>query len=169
MVVSKKTSAKSTQPKKTASANTGASKKKCARKKISPDPEEALKGKDFRDAKSKARQYAKNPKMAFQAADDAMKKAESLKIHGKLQKVWDSFMTMIRLVKSWAKGEYTAVPWKSILLAISAIVYFLIPTDFIPDFIVALGYLDDASVIAWIIASIKKDLDQFKEWETHAT
>ena len=35
----------------------------------------------------------------------------------------------------------------------------------ISDFIPVVGYLDDAAVISFVVASIKADLDNFLEWE----
>ncbi len=52
-------------------------------------------------------------------------------------------------VPLWAKG-----------LAVGAIVYLLIPTDAIPDFIPFAGWADDAGVIASAIASIGGAMNQ---------
>jgi uncharacterized membrane protein YkvA (DUF1232 family) len=39
------------------------------------------------------------------------------------------------------------------------------PVDVIPDFLVGLGFLDDAAIIGWTIKTIKSDVDRFLEWE----
>jgi hypothetical protein len=43
--------------------------------------------------------------------------------------------------------------------------YFLTPIDVIPDFIVGMGYLDDAAVIAWVMNTVKSVLNEFLKWE----
>ena len=142
---------------------------KISKTKKHPDPKKAHESKDFSSATSKAREYAKNPAMAFGVANEALQKAEKVKGQCSLSKVLEPLLTIIRLVTAWAKGEYTVVPWKTIVLALSAIVYFLVPTDLIPDFILGLGYIDDAAVIAWVVKSIKTDLDAFMQWEIDTT
>jgi len=56
------------------------------------------------------------------------------------------------------------VPWKTLVAAVTALVYFISPLDFIPDFLAA-GFLDDALVVGWVLSSIKNDLDVFVFWE----
>ena len=57
------------------------------------------------------------------------------------------------------------MPWETIALAIGAIAYFVSPVDLIPDFIPVAGYIDDAAVIAFVIASATNELHSFREWE----
>ena len=52
------------------------------------------------------------------------------------------------------------------LYAVGAVVYFVSLIDLIPDFIVGVGLVDDVAVIGWVLKSIKKDLEEFREWET---
>lgn len=111
----------------------------------------------------RAEEYAKDPERARRLIDEASRKAELRK--GKLTGVWESLMALIRIVRSWIDGSYREIPWSSIVLAIAALIYFVMPIDFIPDWIVALGFVDDAAVVAWVITSIKEDLEAFIVWE----
>ncbi|MBL4707839.1 MAG: DUF1232 domain-containing protein [Flavobacteriales bacterium] len=82
-----------------------------------------------------------------------------------IKAVWIDFQTLLRLVKAWRKKEYTDIPWKTILYAASAIFYFVSPLDLIPDFIPFGGFLDDITVITFVVKSLKEDLEKFKNFE----
>jgi uncharacterized membrane protein YkvA (DUF1232 family) len=49
---------------------------------------------------------------------------------------------------------------------VATILYFLLPTDVIPDWILGLGYIDDAALIGWTMNTVKSDIDGFREWES---
>ncbi len=71
---------------------------------------------------------------------------------------------MISLIKSYWKKEYTDIPVKSVLAIISALCYWLLPADVIPDVIPGIGYVDDASVIAFCLKLINDDLKDYQIW-----
>jgi uncharacterized membrane protein YkvA (DUF1232 family) len=48
---------------------------------------------------------------------------------------------------------------------IAGILYFVLPIDVIPDFIVGAGLLDDVAVLTWVLNSVRPVLDDFGEWE----
>jgi uncharacterized membrane protein YkvA (DUF1232 family) len=85
--------------------------------------------------------------------------------HAALRAVFDDLGNMIRLVRAWASREYGAIPWKTIALATGALVYFLDPLDVVPDFVPVVGYLDDVTVIGFVVSSIRGDIERFVEWE----
>jgi uncharacterized membrane protein YkvA (DUF1232 family) len=70
-----------------------------------------------------------------------------------------------RLAQAYATGDYKAVPWKAVMTALAAIIYFLNPIDLIPDFIPGLGLTDDFSILLWVYNSISTEVDKFLEWE----
>ncbi len=84
---------------------------------------------------------------------------------GVLRSAWTDFWTLWRFVRAWRDGSYRDVPWKSILVAIAGIFYFVDPIDIIPDFIPVIGYLDDGVVLAFVARTIHSDLEKFREWE----
>ena len=71
---------------------------------------------------------------------------------------------MISLVKNFAEGKYTSVPYGTILAVTSALIYFASPIDLIPDFIPGVGYVDDMAVVSFCLSMVKKDIESYKEW-----
>ena len=122
-------------------------------------------GSFFARMKNKAAEYLNNPDKLNQLIEKAKNKAESKK-QGPLKEVLDSLMALLRLVRAYAKREYLEVPWQSLLLIVATILYFLLPTDVIPDWILGLGYIDDAALIGWTMNTMKSDIDGFREWES---
>jgi uncharacterized membrane protein YkvA (DUF1232 family) len=122
-------------------------------------------GSFFARMKNKAAEYLNNPKKLNELIDKAKYKAESKK-QGPLKEVLDSLMALFRLVRAYAKREYVEVPWQSLLIIVATILYFLIPTDLIPDWIIGLGLIDDAALIGWTMNTVKTDIDGFREWES---
>ncbi len=71
---------------------------------------------------------------------------------------------MILLIKSYTKKEYTEIPYKSIIVIIIALIYFLSPIDLIPDWIPYAGYLDDAAMIGLALKIVGEDLEKYRAW-----
>jgi uncharacterized membrane protein YkvA (DUF1232 family) len=115
--------------------------------------------------KSKAEDYARDPKKAKKLLDDAVKKTKSFEINrGPLAEIWSYLTALFRLLRAYIRGDYRDIPWGSIVMVIVAIIYFVSPIDLIPDFLPG-GFIDDAAVIAFVVAQIKVDLDNFLAWE----
>ena len=74
-------------------------------------------------------------------------------------------MACFRLLRAYAKGSYREIPWQSLLIIIASVIYFVMPLDAIPDFLVGLGYVDDAALLGWTIKSVSSDIDDFTTWE----
>ncbi len=131
------------------------------RKRISGQKVE--KSSSFKSAKDAANEYAENPGKLNELLDQATKKAQSSK--GRLAEIWDSLLVSFRLLRAYATGQYRDIPWSSLLSIVAAVIYFVMPLDLIPDFILALGLIDDAALLGWILTSLKSDIDNFIEWE----
>ncbi|MGI5824083.1 MAG: YkvA family protein [Bacillota bacterium] len=72
--------------------------------------------------------------------------------------------TMVSLIRSYIKKEYTDIPIGTVIAIISALIYFLYPIDLIPDAILGAGYTDDAVVIIACLKLVKSDVDEYAEW-----
>ena len=77
--------------------------------------------------------------------------------------------TMVSMVRSYLKGNYTKIPKRTILAIVSALIYFLSPIDVVPDWIPLLGQLDDAIVIASCWNLVNKDVEDYRQWKKEST
>ena len=118
----------------------------------------------FQEAKEKAKEFAKDPDKLQNLVEKARVKAQDKK-SGPIGDVWDALMTCFRLLIAYASREYREIPWKSLISIIGSIIYFMMPADLIPDFILTIGFIDDAALIGWMVKSIAKDLEHFSAWE----
>ncbi len=117
----------------------------------------------FKSARIKAEAVVKDLTKLSKVVQNAVAKADRNK--SILKKVWDDLSTLLRLIKSWISGDYRDVPWQTIVFATAAVLYFINPFDLIPDPIPFLGFIDDSSVIGFVLYSISGDIKRFLEWE----
>jgi len=116
-----------------------------------------------RAAAKTARLYARDKKKTEHLLDEAQRKARREK--GLLGEFAEELGSLFRMLRAWARGRYTVVPWKTIVMALAAVIYFVNPLDLVPDFMPAIGLVDDATVIAMVIRAIRKDVVKYLEWE----
>lgn len=81
----------------------------------------------------------------------------------------EKFFVLGRLIKAYALGQYKEVPWKTILLIVAAIIYFLNPLDLVPDLIPLTGLTDDFAVLVWVYNSVSNEVEKFIAWEKSQT
>ena len=100
----------------------------------------------------------------------AEKLADRKSKDSKLRQLLDIMLTVVRLVRSYASGQYRDISSKTIVSGLAVLLYVLSPIDLIPDFIPVLGFLDDLSLISWFVGSFQAEISRFREWEqTNAT
>ena len=117
-----------------------------------------------RFAYTRARHLVESPKKLPRVIEQARRKQESARTARRLKRVLEELRTMLHLVQAWARGEYSGVSSKNLVLIVGAVVYFLMPTDLVPDFIAGLGFVDDAAVIAWVVGTVSDELAKFSAW-----
>jgi uncharacterized membrane protein YkvA (DUF1232 family) len=172
--IKKPSSAKQKKPRASAKKppTTSAAKKTSAARSAAKDPADTVPAiskaqveEQSERYKRKADKYRNDPKKTERLLKEAEKKAR--KNPGPISARLQDLATLLRLVRAYFSKEYTEVPWETIALAIGANAYYVSPIDLIPDFIPVAGYLDDAAVIGFVIASAANDLHNFREWEAH--
>jgi len=90
---------------------------------------------------------------------------EKLEQNEELKSLFDDVRLLIELIKDYNKGEYTGLSKNSIILVIISLIYLVSPLDIIPDFLVG-GFLDDATVIAFILKKIEAEITAYKSWKS---
>jgi uncharacterized membrane protein YkvA (DUF1232 family) len=91
-----------------------------------------------------------------QDIEDKLPKLKTWMEHGKL---------MLSMVKDYVKGHYREVPYWAISATALALLYVLNPVDIIPDFLPGFGYLDDATVVAFCLKIMERELEKYKLWK----
>lgn len=123
------------------------------------------KEKIYNEAKNTVSSTEKLKKVVGQSADKLKKLASD-------SSEWKEFKSkiniLIRMIQVHLSGEYKAFSRPSLFMIAFALIYFITPTDVIPDFIPAIGFTDDASVLYMIYRKISKDIDAFIEWSNQA-
>jgi uncharacterized membrane protein YkvA (DUF1232 family) len=71
---------------------------------------------------------------------------------------------LIRIVQAYAKGSYREISLNGIVGTVAALVYFVAPLDFIPDFLL-FGLVDDVAILMWVYSNYRREIDAFLEWE----
>lgn len=117
--------------------------------------------KNFTVNEEQAKETIRDPDKVEKMLLDLEKKLASFpKLGGTLAYV----PTMISLVRSYLRREYTQVSVVSIGVTVLALAYVLAPIDLIPDAIPLVGMLDDAAVVGFCLNTVKGELDQYRAW-----
>ena len=117
-----------------------------------------------RFALNRARRLIASPRELLRVVEKASRKQAAVGAAPRLTAVLQELKAMLDLLKAWANGAYTGISKANLLLIAGAVVYFLTPTDVLPDFILGAGYVDDAMVITWAISTVREELEKFKRW-----
>ncbi len=125
-----------------------------------------LKSKSFQNALRKAAGIASNPNKISNLISSVSEKLSDMDENKKrVSGFFDRVRTLLRMLRAYINGEYREIPWKSLLMIIGALIYFLMPLDLIPDFIPVTGLTDDIAIIFLVFNSINEDIEAFLEFE----
>jgi uncharacterized membrane protein YkvA (DUF1232 family) len=118
----------------------------------------------YRKAKKLVSETIKSPKRLFDLVASGQNKVAS-DASGRLLEIKESISTAFRLIKSYAAGEWRDISVESFMLIVTSIIYLVMPIDAIPDFLLSLGFLDDAALLVWTFRSVADDFERFRLWE----
>ena len=124
-----------------------------------------VRGALFARLTTKAITYLKDPDKLRDLVQKTKAKADGAGGSTALKEMWQSLVAMLRLLRAYASGEYRQVPAKNLVLIVAGLLYFVMPIDVVPDFLIGVGFLDDAAVLAWVFNTVRTVLDDFARWE----
>lgn len=114
--------------------------------------------------RSKAKEYIKNPIKLNSLYEKSKRKAQTSK--GTLSEIWNELGLILELIRDWKDGNYREIPKNSLIMLVIALIYFLVPTDFLVDAIPFIGLVDDAAVLGFVIKQIRSDLENYQKWRS---
>jgi len=82
-----------------------------------------------------------------------------------LQAIADDLQDLMRLLFAWAKQSYRGVSWGALALMVGGLIYFLLPTDAVPDVLPGVGFVDDVAVISMVVDAVRGEIDRFRTWQ----
>lgn len=108
---------------------------------------------------------ANDPKRREALFNFTYKKLPYLLINTEIARsVIDDSKTFIRMLQAFFRRKYTKISYHTVIMIISAFMYFVMPMDLLPDWIPS-GLLDDAVVLGWLANTLKDDIYRFQLWE----
>lgn len=87
--------------------------------------------------------------------------------HPNWRKYREKVMLLFNMLKDVKQKHYTKTPWKTLASAIFTILYIINPLDIVPDFIPFVGYLDDITVLTFVLKMISDDLADYESWKSN--
>ncbi|GGB85358.1 hypothetical protein GCM10007424_26750 [Flavobacterium suaedae] len=101
------------------------------------------------------------------AKGDVLK--NKFKTRKKLSKFVKDFKVLFAMVKDYYKGNYKKVPWYIISSIGATLLYVLLPTDAVPDFIPFVGYIDDATIFSLCLKIANTEVKNYLKWKEENT
>jgi uncharacterized membrane protein YkvA (DUF1232 family) len=118
----------------------------------------------FTSYRRRAVDLVRDPEALDALARDARRRVDGAS-SSRIRALGDDVKRLGRLVRAFANGSYREVGTTNLVLAVAGILYFVTPVDLVPDFVPAGGLVDDATVLAFVLAKLRVELDRFAAWE----
>lgn len=112
-----------------------------------------------------ARKVYKDKNRFKSVVDESMQKSSKVDL---FKEISHELRLVFGLLNDYRKGNYRNIKKKDIFLMLAALLYLLNPADIIPDFIIGVGFVDDLSVLAYIIKKLKDELEKYRIWKENA-
>jgi uncharacterized membrane protein YkvA (DUF1232 family) len=77
----------------------------------------------------------------------------------------EKLLVLGRISRAYASGQYREVPWKTMVMIVAALAYFVMPIDLLPDLMPITGLTDDVAVLVAVYNAVSVEVDKFLLWE----
>lgn len=79
-----------------------------------------------------------------------------------LHEIKDSLVLMRNYLSDITTGKYKDYSKAKLVIIVAAVIYVVSPLDLFPDFIFG-GFIDDVSIVVWVLKEIGEELEKYKE------
>jgi uncharacterized membrane protein YkvA (DUF1232 family) len=70
--------------------------------------------------------------------------------------------TLREMVSAYLAGSYKFSK-RTVVFVVAGLLYFISPIDLVPDFILGLGFIDDAAVLALVVKRLRAEIALFRK------
>ena len=111
----------------------------------------------------RAEKLLKQPKALVKELHSAQDKLARTQNH-RLTEIKEQLAVLIAWTHDILSGAYKDYETKTPVMIIVGILYFLMPLDSIPDFLLGWGYIDDVAVISFIYRQLRTEVEHYLSW-----
>ena len=79
-----------------------------------------------------------------------------------LKAVKDEFLFICQYIRAVFSGQYREYNFLNLTVIVGALVYVVTPADIMPDFMPAIGLIDDAAILLWATHEFADELDRYR-------
>ncbi len=69
------------------------------------------------------------------------------------------------LLADYVDGTYQNLPLSTIVALLGGLLYLILPFDIVLDALPGIGWIDDATVLAFVVAAQKNDITEYLAWK----
>ncbi len=81
-----------------------------------------------------------------------------------LAPVLKDLLLLYYYVKDIVSGRYRHYNALKLVMAVALLIYIVTPLDFIPDWLPAIGFLDDVALLGYVVKLLDGELDRYFHW-----
>ena len=101
----------------------------------------------------------------FQKVMENEKKIYNIMKNPKLVEYWEDVKLYFRMLRDIVTRKYRKIPFGTIAVIVCTLLYILNPQDIIPDYIVGIGYIDDAFILSMSLLFTKMDVQKYIDFK----
>ena len=83
---------------------------------------------------------------------------------GALMRIGRALRVFVPMLGDVVAGRYRPVPWAACGWMAAALGYLILPFDFIPDFLMILGLIDDVFIVGWLLTRVDRSRAPYRRW-----